>query len=602
MTISRRELLRTAGITGAAAFVLPAWWPEWIDPAYATPAELTTLGRTIIKGRLLNEGPAGSYFRLKEGQGEPHIRRADLAERRGRNTKELGKGRYSILNFVQFTDIHIVDGQSPARVEFLDRYDDKQCTQPPFTSAYRPQEMLTVQVLESMIRQIRAVRRSPLTGERIKFAVCTGDNIDNEQFNELRWFIDTMDGAAGVTPNSGDPKTYEGVMAADWGDAEYYHPDEGVTDKYKEQYGFPDFPGLHEKALKPFDATGVKMPWYQTFGNHDGLIQGNAPRNESFETAATGTSKVTGPPPGANPCDELATLLNDPSAFASAPAQQVTADPKRKILTREMYIAEMFKTTGSPRGHGFTMAANTPKEDGTLACYWHSDKFEQFRLIGLDTVNPGGYESGSIGDRQFKWLEERLIQVSSLYYDAAGEEVTTSNKDRFVILFSHHGLRSLDNEASDTEDPNQEGINDQPRHKGEEVAALVHRFPNVIAWVNGHTHNNVVEPRQDPSGKTQGFWDIGTAAHIDWTCQTRLIDVIVNVDGTLSIFCTMVDHAAPLKPSPTKDPVLYLASVARELTANDYHYGFDSIGPGEIQDRNVELIIKAPFKPHRPQR
>jgi metallophosphoesterase (TIGR03767 family) len=598
MTLSRRDFLKAAGMTGAAGAFLPAWWPDWIDPAYAAPRDLTTLGRTIVRGATLNEGSTGfKYYRLTEGPGEPYVKRNDLGKRPGRATRDLGNGRRPLLNFVHFTDIHIVDAESPARVEFLDRYDDKQCSDAPFTSAYRPQEALTVQVLEAMVRQIRAVRRSPLTGDRIKFAVCTGDNIDNEQFNELRWFIDTMDGANGIVPTSGGPD-YEGVMAPDWGDAEYWHPDEGVFDKYKEQYGFPEYPGLLEAACKRFDATGIGMPWFQTFGNHDGLMQGNAPRNDAFERAATGSTKVTGPPPGSNPCDELATLLADPAAFTAAPANPVTADPNRKIVDREAYIAEMFKTTGAPKGHGFT-GFNKPQDDGNLPCYWHTDKYPLFRLIGLDTVNPGGLDSGSIGDRQFAWLEERLTEVSARYYDADGAEVTTKNANRYVILFSHHGLRSLNNEASDSEDPQQPEVNDQPRHLADEVAALVHRFPNVIAWVNGHTHNNIVEPRTDPSGKTQGFWDIGTAAHIDWNCQTRLIDVIDNRNDTLSIYCTMVDHAAPPVPSPSKDPVLYLASVSRELAANDYHYGYESIGAGRIEDRNVELVIKAPFEPPR---
>jgi metallophosphoesterase (TIGR03767 family) len=601
MTLSRREFLKAAGITGTAAAIVPAWWPDWIDLAYASPRDLTTLGRTIVRGAVLNEGSSGfKYYRLAEGPGEPYVKRNELGKRPGRADRDLGKGRRALLSFVHFTDIHIVDAESPARVEFLDRYDDKQCSSAPFTSAYRPQEALTVQVLEAMIRQVRAVRRSPITGKRIRFAVCTGDNIDNEQFNELRWFIDTMDGGKGVTPGSGSAD-YEGVMAADWGDAEYWHPDEGVFDKYKDQYGFPEYPGLLQAATKPFEATGIGMPWLQTFGNHDGLMQGNAPRNDAFERAATGSVKVTGPPPGANPCDELSTLLANPAAFTAAPANPVTADPNRKIIHREAYIAEMFKTTGFPKGHGFT-DANLPKDDGTLACYWHTDQYPLFRIIGLDTVNPGGLDSGSIGDRQLKWLEERLVEVSARHYDADGKEVTTNNANRYVILFSHHGLRSLNNEASASEDPQQEGINDQPRHLADDVAALVHRFPNVIAWVNGHTHNNIVEPRKDPAGKTQGFWDIGTAAHIDWNCQTRLIDVVDNRNDTLSIYCTMVDHAAPPVPSPTKDPVLYLASVSRELAANDYHYGYESKGAGKVEDRNVELVIKAPFEPPRPKK
>jgi hypothetical protein len=128
----------------------------------------------------------------------------------------------------------------------------------------------------------------------------------------------------------------------------------------------------------------------------------------------------------------------------------------------------------------------------------------------------------------------------------------------------------------------------------DEVEALIHRFPNVIAWVNGHSHNNIVEPR--PSTTGGGFWDIGTAAHIDWSCQSRLLDVVDNKDGTLSIFGTMINHAAPAVPGAEADPVLRLASISRELAANDFQAGFASNGPGETKDRNVELLIKAPFR------
>ena len=37
-----------------------------------------------------------------------------------------------------------------------------------------------------------------------------------------------------------------------------------------------------------------------------------------------------------------------------------------------------------------------------------------------------------------------------------------------------------------------------------------------------------------------------------------------------------------------------LASINRELCANDPQYGFDSKGPGQPSDRNVELFLPAP--------
>lgn len=77
-------------------------------------ASLTTLGRTIVKGRKISEGTAGAYHRLRWGRGEDHITLTELA-----GTASKSGGRRSLLNFVHFTDIHIVDAQSPARVEFL---------------------------------------------------------------------------------------------------------------------------------------------------------------------------------------------------------------------------------------------------------------------------------------------------------------------------------------------------------------------------------------------------------------------------------------------------------------------------------------------------
>ncbi|MDQ3722079.1 MAG: hypothetical protein M3376_03210 [Actinomycetota bacterium] len=45
---------------------------------------------------------------------------------------------------------------------------------------------------------------------------------------------------------------------------------------------------------QPFTATGLGVPWYGIFGNHDSLIQGNQPRNAAFNALATGCVKPTG--------------------------------------------------------------------------------------------------------------------------------------------------------------------------------------------------------------------------------------------------------------------------------------------------------------------
>ena len=246
----------------------------------------------------------------------------------------------------------------------------------------------------------------------------------------------------------------------------------------------------------------------------------------------------------------------------------ILADADRKVITRTETVKEHLTSGGKPLGHGYT-AKNLA--DGTA--YYTFDPHAQVRGIVLDTVNPNGESSGSLDEAQFTWLKERL------------QEVSGPGRDKLVLLFSHHTIGSMTNSIVSADSPG-------PRVLGTAVRDLLLQFPNVVAWVNGHTHVNRVTPYPKPGGG--GFWEINTAAHIDWPCQARLIELLDNHDGTLSVFGTVLDGAGPLSYGGRLDSSLSLASLARELAANDWQERSDA-RRGKVEDRNVELLVKAPF-------
>jgi hypothetical protein len=276
--------------------------------------------------------------------------------------------------------------------------------------------------------------------------------------------------------------------------------------------------------------------------------------------------------------NHLESYIQAPEQFLSGPARDVAADPLRRNFERGEFVQAHRTALGSPAGHG--VGAST---------YYDDDSHEGVRLIVLDTVNASGNYHGSIGAAQLEWLEHRLGEVHARCFDTAGRLVQTSASDRLVVLLSHHGVDSL---VNDMVTPGGEG--DLPRILGPQVEALVHRFPNVVLWVNGHTHRNTVVPRPDPSGRSGGFWEVTTSSLMDWPCQARLVEIVSNGDGTLSVLCTMVDQAAALDPDGERG-VLRLASIHRELAANDPLCGMNSGQSGSPLDRNVELVLPMPF-------
>jgi metallophosphoesterase (TIGR03767 family) len=298
-------------------------------------------------------------------------------------------------------------------------------------------------------------------------------------------------------------------------------------------------------------------------------------------------------PPGFAPTEVTAAFDGNATLFdqlVNGSTRPVTPDKDRRVLTRAELVAEYFNTTGRPVGHGFT-AAN--RKYGTA---YYTFLSSGVRCIVLDTVNPNGSSNGSLDQSQLNWLTSLLDANSTVRLTSDGVREVAPGKDRLIVIFSHHTIATMDNPTTGPQTPG-------ARILGDQVEQLLLQYPNVVAWMNGHTHVNNVTPHRRPSGwqTPGGFWEINTAGHIDFPQQVRIVELVDNSDGTLSIFGTIVDSLAPLKWNGTGDP-MQLAALSRELGANDWQARVPHLDVeghdgrrGAVADRNVELLVHSPF-------
>ena len=603
----------------AATFLLACVVPT--AAAHEGTVTHDTSGVSTLNQTITGDDPDQGFSFLRAGPGEPYVVRTELAKPKN----DRAQRRVSRAYFGQISDFQLADEESPARVEFSDDFPGEMTG-----SAWRPQEALVPHSVEASIRQMNHFTQSPVpqgdgTAAAMDLAVMTGDLADNMQLNETEWVLrllegGTLDPASGTTDLSGhpcvresttdidDPRRYTGVQDYDdyYVNGSYYDPDQPFGGTFG---GWPTYSGLMDRAQQPFQAEGLRVPSYVLFGNHDAQAQGSAAAIDAYEEVATGCMKPLAQAPGMSAADTIT-----PAGIAALQAadpgnvMRVPPDERRQFVDKEQF-KDVFRS-GQADQHGFAYVdpAELQASNGAASYYAWTPK-PGLRFIALDTVADAGNladtAQGNIDDPQWLWLQRELKAAKKA--------------DQLVVAFGHHATGSMGARTPDEAAPpctvddehghdTNPGCDRDPRssspiHDGAQLAQLFLENRNVIAYVAGHSHDNRIQPFSRPGRNGGGFWEIKSPAVSDWPPQHRLIEVMDNRDGTLSIFTTMLDHDSPILASGSETngadatgfTTSELASVGRTLTWNDPDQNPDA-SDGARTDRNAELLLPNPLR------
>jgi len=501
------------------------------------------------------------YSDWHPGDGLDHEKRIDLAP--GNNATNAAR----LLTFFSITDIHITDKESPAQSNYVGWSAPYGPSSNQLSSAYSPVILSTAQVLDAAVQTINALHKK----NPFDFGISLGDTVNNCQYNELRWYIDVLDGKV-ITPSSG---AHVGADSIDY--------------------------------QKTFKAAGLdkSIPWYQTIGNHDQFMMGsfyefdktlqahigteviNAENNQMPTYAGIhGTGFYMGVVDGSTPYGDI--IKAGPQENFSVPPT-VVADPDRRSLVTLgpngsagspslNWMKEFFNTSSSPVGHGFTQA----NIDNDFASYSFQPKSDiPIKIIVLDDTSKGNavgqqnYAAGVLDQPRIDWLRSEL------------DEGQRNNK--LMIIAAHIPIYPYNSLT----DPNLGNMHlfPTPGFKESDLLPVLHNYPNLILWISGHRHMNVVTPQPyDPSISGQGpensFWEVETSSLRDFPQQFRTFEIRRNSDNNISIITTNVDPAVSAG-SPAAKSRGYAIGAARIFGATP-----DIIADTTSHAYNAELVVQ----------
>lgn len=511
--ITRRDFGAGAGalaVSALAGRTARAALPSAPHSYPIAPDVLTTAQRTVVPGPTpqakLHLTDVSKFKQTGYGAwtfGDPlkPVLRTDLMPAQTAGAA-AGK-KQKLLKFFTITDVHITDKETPAQLIYLGQLHENS---PVSVSVYSPVMLYTTHVLDAAVQTINALHKQ----DPFDCGISLGDVCNSTQYNELRWYIDVLDGKA-IVPSSG---AHAGADSIDY--------------------------------QKPYKAAGLdpSIPWYQCIGNHDHFWMGSLPLSAQLRQAIVGDSVFATGDLLRNPANvgrrdyymgvlDGATSYGDikyagpVAAFASPP--KVAPDADRRSLTPAGWMKEFFTTTSNPPGHGFN-AADAAKG---FACYSFVPKAAvPLKVIVLDDTQRDDDGSADIHGHGFldrprwDWLKAELAAG-----DAAGQ---------LMIIAAHVpiGVEDAASEMGWWPDP-------QNAVTLPQLMAELQSHPNLLMWIAGHRHMNVIKAFPAPAGAApeNGFWQIETASLRDYPQQFRTFDIYLNADNTISIVTTDVDPA-----------------------------------------------------------
>ena len=509
----------------------------------------TTLERTVVPDEVPDGAPrllpyelaryeAAGYGRWSYGPGLPRERRLDLSPAGG-GAGPAGGDR--LLRFFTISDIHVTDVQSPAQAIFFGYKGF-------LSSAYSGVMLYTHHVLDAAVRAANALHAD----DPLDFLISLGDTCNNTQYNELRWYIDVLDGGR-VDPDSGARRP-------------------------------GDPPRQRAAFLDAYEAAGLDpaVPWYQVRGNHDHFWTGFLRVDDYLRRHYLGDEILDlgdvfkdprGPDSrgfymgcldGRTPCGDIFGI--GPVADFDAPPKALAADPDRRSLTPAEWMSEFFTTASGLKGHGFAAA----DVDRGFACYAFEPRpGVPVRVLALDDTQRDddpfdyGYGHVSLDEERRAWLFRELDR---------GEA------DDVLLVVAAHCPIGVERP------PHPMSWSSSAFGSEADLLARLHACPNLVLWIAGHRHCNAVTafPSPDPDRPELGFWQVETASLRDFPQQGRLFELVRGDEGTVSILATDVDTVVE-DGSPAATSRTY-AVAAQQIFGND-------VGLLPTGACNAELVV-----------